>query len=43
MIEPSANDPGDDGNAIVGVRNAVLIELAVAALVTLVVLLRWLL
>jgi hypothetical protein len=37
VIEPWANDPDDDGNALVGVRNAVLIELA------LVVLLRWLL
>jgi hypothetical protein len=35
-----ANNPDDDGNALVGVRYAVLIELAVVALV---VLLRWLL
>ena len=40
MIEPLANDPDDDGNAIVGVRHAVLIELVVVALV---MLLRWLL
>lgn len=39
--EPGANDPGDDGNGIVGAANAVLIELVV--LVALVVLLRWLL
>ena len=38
--EPGANDPADDGNALVGVYYAVLIELAVVALV---VLLRWLL
>ena len=43
MIEPWANDPDDDGNALVGVRNAVLIELAFVALVTLVLLLLWLL
>jgi hypothetical protein len=42
VIEPWANDPDDDGNAIVGVRNAVLIELAFVTLVTLVVLLLWL-
>jgi hypothetical protein len=40
VIEPLANDPDDDGNAIVGVRYAVLIELVIVALV---VLLRWLL
>ena len=40
MIEPLANDPDDDGNAIVGVRYAVLIEIVIIALV---VLLRWLL
>jgi hypothetical protein len=37
---PGANDPDDDGNALIGVRYAVLIELALVALV---VLLRWLL
>jgi hypothetical protein len=37
---PGANDPDDDGNGLVGVRYAVLIELAFVALV---VLLRWLL
>ena len=41
MQEPWANDPDGDGNGIVGVGNAVLIELVV--LVILVVLLRWLL
>jgi hypothetical protein len=40
MQVPGANDPADDGNALVGVRYAVLIELALVALV---VLLRWLL
>jgi hypothetical protein len=43
VLEPWVNDPDDDGNAIVGVRNAVLIELALVVLVVLVVLLRWLL
>jgi hypothetical protein len=38
--EPGVNDPADDGNALVGVYYAVLIELALVALV---VLLRWLL
>jgi hypothetical protein len=40
VIEPWANDPDDDGNALVGVGYAVLIELGFVALI---VLLRWLL
>jgi hypothetical protein len=40
VLEPWANDPDDDGNGILGVRYAILIELGVVALV---VLLRWLL
>jgi hypothetical protein len=40
VIEPWANDPDDDGNALVGVRYAVLLELGLVALF---LLLRWLL
>jgi hypothetical protein len=40
VIEPLANDPADDGNAFVGVRNALLIEVGLVALV---LLLYWLL
>ena len=40
MIEPLANDPDDDGNALVGVEYALLIEVGLVALF---LLLRWLL
>jgi hypothetical protein len=40
VLQPLANDPDDDGNALIGVRYAVLIELGLVALF---LLLRWLL
>jgi hypothetical protein len=40
VIEPLANDPADDGNALVGVKYALLIEVGLVALF---LLLRWLL
>jgi hypothetical protein len=40
VLQPLANDPDDDGNALVGVKYALLIEVG---LVVLVLLLRWLL
>jgi hypothetical protein len=40
VIEPLANDPDDDGNALVGVKYALLIEVGLVALF---LLLHWLL
>jgi hypothetical protein len=40
LLQPTANDPDDDGNALVGVKYALLIQLGLLALV---LLLRWLL
>jgi hypothetical protein len=39
MLQPSPNDPADDGNVLAGVVSALLIEAGVVALV---VLLSWL-
>ena len=36
------NDPTDDGNALAGVRNAVLLEGGIVGIIALVELLRWL-
>ena len=44
MLQPLANDPDDDGNAFVGVKYALLIEVVLVALILLLfLLLRWLL
>lgn len=40
MLQPTANDPADDGNAFVGVKYALLIEVGLVAFI---LLLRWLL
>jgi|RhiMetdeSRZDD1v2_1073273.scaffolds.fasta_scaffold237191_3 hypothetical protein len=43
MLQLWPNDPDDDGNALAGVRNAVLIEGGFAALIAfLIALLEWL-
>jgi hypothetical protein len=36
------NDPTDDGNALIGVRNALLLEGGIVGVIVLVELMRWL-
>jgi hypothetical protein len=40
MDHPRPNDPNDDGNGIVGVRNAILIEVGFLALIVILLMLH---